>query len=256
MINHATGMIRLNCCSHVSALETAPRSFSSCAVDCSPRPRRKAAGVRGVSSTQTFRALPPAGGTAARNRRPYNEAMSVIRVKYARVQVAIGLLILPDLPGAASRRIVLPLAGCLCGVGPLPGKGVSPRGGDRPGCHSGADLPTIGPRDRDAVASRDDHAIGQGTDSRSYASQPLRSSLEARHFFSLTTKVMSISYAPTLLTAFVISSGSSRFPIYRLNVAWSLVADCSSIASPPLEERPLELLLLVLSFHGYVSSNV
>lgn len=145
--------------------------------------------------------------------------MSVIRVKYARVQVAIGLLILLDLLGAASRRIVLPLAGCLCGVGPLPGKGVSPRGGDRPGRHSGADLPTIGPRDRDAVASRDHHAIGQGTDSRSYASQPLRSSLEARHFFSfeLTTKVMSISYTLTLLTVFVISSGSSRFPIYRLN---------------------------------------
>lgn len=146
--------------------------------------------------------------------------MSVIRVKYARVQVAIGLLILLDLLGAVSRRIVLPLAVCLCGVGPLPGKGVSPRGGDRPGRHSGADLPTIGPRDRDAVASRDDHAIGQGTDSRSYASQPLRSSLQARHFFSfeLATKVMSISYTPTLLTAFVISSGSSRFPIYRFNV--------------------------------------
>lgn len=33
------------------------------------------------------------------------EAMSVNRVKYARVPVAIGLLILPDPPGAASRRL-------------------------------------------------------------------------------------------------------------------------------------------------------
>lgn len=186
--------------------------------------------------------------------------MSVIRVKYARVQVAIGLLILLDLLGAASRRIVLPLAGCLCGIGLLPGKGVSPRGGDRPGRHSGADLPTIGPRDRDAVASRDDHAIGQGTDSCSYASQPLRSFLEARHFFFFrahhegNVDFVHANAFDSVCHLFRFVS----FPdlSFERDVTWSLVADCSSIVSPPLEERPLELLLLVLSFHGYVSSNV
>lgn len=81
VINHATGMIRLNCCSHVSALETAPRSFSSCAVDCSPRPHRKAAGYEGWVPRKPFvpclqREEPPPGTAARRKRQCPSSALS------------------------------------------------------------------------------------------------------------------------------------------------------------------------------------
>lgn len=71
VINHATGMIRLNCCSHVSALETAPRSsFASCAVDRALAPQ--GGGAEGRVPRKSFVPTP----TPLRE-----EAMSVTRAQ-------------------------------------------------------------------------------------------------------------------------------------------------------------------------------
>lgn len=93
VINHATGMIRLNCCSHVSALEALPcrslhgraKAMPAAVPRAGPggENRGRGEGARPFPTTWTSRTV-----AAAR------EAMSVTSGNYARVPVAIGLLIL------------------------------------------------------------------------------------------------------------------------------------------------------------------
>lgn len=152
VINHATGMIRLNCCSHVSALETAPRSsFASCAVDRALAGRRG----RGASSTQILRAHPHS---------PQEEAMSVTRAQprtrpsgHWSIDFARGGLLRGDYASPSCR---------------FPEEGrVHAEAEPEAGGRGGASAATIGARDRDAVASRGDHATGRG-DRESAASAP------------------------------------------------------------------------------------
>lgn len=95
VINHATGMIRLNCCSHVSALEACRAwvvAWSEKRCRGEGWEQRGESGVaegeRGRVGCATF---PHHADDEDRHRR---EAMSVTSGNYARVPVAIGLLIL------------------------------------------------------------------------------------------------------------------------------------------------------------------
>jgi len=86
VINHATGMIRLNCCSHVFALEAAVVRLVAWS-----EKRRAGGEERRVRREEGNHDLPPPPSKTGGKRR---EAMSVTSGNYARVPVAIGLLIL------------------------------------------------------------------------------------------------------------------------------------------------------------------
>lgn len=91
VINHATGMIRLNCCSHVSALEALPcRSLHGRKSDAGRG--TDGGGRREIKGEERVRDLSPPRGR--RGPAAAREAMSVTSGNYARVPVAIGLLIL------------------------------------------------------------------------------------------------------------------------------------------------------------------
>lgn len=187
VINHATGMIRLNCCSHVSALETAPRSsFASCAVDRALAPQ--GGGAEGRVPRKSFVPTP----TPLRKRQCPSPALN-----HARVRVAIGLLILPAGGCFASPSCRFPEEGRVHAE-------AEPEAGGR----GGASAATIGARDRDAVASRGDHATGRG-DRESAASAP--SLLASSRSLSSPSIAISSGSVTSILLSIQILSFLRRF---------------------------------------------
>lgn len=191
VINHATGMIRLNCCSHVSALETAPRSsFASCAVDRALAPQ--GGGAEGRVPRKSFVPTP----TPLRE-----EAMSVTRAQprtrpsgHWSIDFARGGLLRGDYASPSCR---------------FPEEGrVHAEAEPEAGGRGGASAATIGARDRDAVASRGDHATGRG-DRESAASAP--SLLASSRSLSSPSIAISTGSVTSILLSIQILSFLRRF---------------------------------------------